>query len=176
MAFARPKKTSDENSLYEYAIGALARRMRSAAELKRLLRRRVEPGEYGDTLVEVVIARLKEQRYLNDTQYAATFSSLRKENDKFGRRRVITDLKARGVHSDVIDKAVAGAYEGVNEESLARDYLRRKRLPKPANQKQAARIFRALVRAGFGTRTIIAILKKWDVDDEVLTALETEEQ
>ncbi|HET7183845.1 MAG TPA: regulatory protein RecX [Terriglobales bacterium] len=175
MAFGRGKKLDTEAQLYEYAVGALARRMRSVAELKRLLRRRVEPGELGDTLVELIIAKLKEQRYLNDAQYASTYSSLRRENDKFGRRRVITDLKSRGVHSDVIDKAIAGTYENVNEEKLAREYLRRKRLPKPSDQKQAARIFRSLVRAGFGTRTIIAILKKWDVDDEVLTALETEE-
>ncbi|MGZ4834716.1 MAG: regulatory protein RecX [Terriglobales bacterium] len=175
MAFGRGKKLDTEAQLYEYAVGALARRMRSVAELKRLLRRRVEPGELGDTLVELIIAKLKEQRYLNDAQYASTYSSLRRENDKFGRRRVITDLRSRGVHSEVIDKAIAGTYENVNEEKLAREYLRRKRLPKPSDQKQAARIFRSLVRAGFGTRTIIAILKKWDVDDEVLTALETEE-
>ncbi|MGZ4833432.1 MAG: regulatory protein RecX [Terriglobales bacterium] len=175
MAFGRGKKLDTEAQLYEYAVGALARRMRSVAELKRLLRRRVEPGELGDTLVELIIAKLKEQRYLNDAQYASTYSSLRRENDKFGRRRVITDLRSRGVHSEVIDKAIAGTYENVNEEKLARAYLRRKRLPKPSDQKQAARIFRSLLRAGFGTRTIIAILKKWDVDDEVLTALETEE-
>jgi hypothetical protein len=33
-----------------------------------------------------------------------------------------------------------------------------------------------MVRAGFGTRTIITILKKWDVEEEVLTALETESE
>lgn len=176
MSFGRGKKLDNEAQLYEYAVGALARRMRSVAEMKRLLRRRVDPGELGDALVELVIVRLKDQKYLNDAQYASTYSSLRRENDRFGRRRVITDLKSRGVHSEVIDKAVAGAYEGVNEETLAREYLRRKRLQKPADQKQAARIFRSLVRAGFGTRVIISILKKWDVDDEVLTALETEEQ
>ena len=164
----------DESSLYDYAVGALGRRMRSVAELKRLLRRRVEDDELGATLVELVIARLKEQRYLNDAGYAAAFTSYRKENDKFGRRRVITDLKMRGVHPDVIEKAVAAAYSGVSEEALARQYLRRKRIAKPANEKQAARIFRSLVRAGFGTRTIIGILKKWDVDEEVLTVLESE--
>jgi len=175
MPFGRARKLETEAELYEYAVGALARRMRSVAELKRLLRRRVEPGELGDTLVELIIAKLKEQRYLNDAQYASTYSSLRRENDRFGRRRVTMDLKARGVHSEVIEKAVAAAYDSVNEEALARDYLRRKRLQKPSDQKQAARIFRSLARAGFGTRTIIAILKKWDVEDEVLTALETEE-
>ena len=42
------------------------------------------------------------------------------------------------------------------------------------DQRETARIFRQLVRAGFRTRTIFAILKKWDVDDETLTALEGE--
>ncbi|MBZ5567274.1 MAG: recombination regulator RecX [Acidobacteriia bacterium] len=176
MAFGRAKKFNDEAGLYEYAVGALGRRMRSVAELKRLLRRRVEADELGAALVELVIAKLKEQRYLNDAQYASTYSSLRRENDKFGRRRVITELRSRGVHSEVIDKAVAGVYDGVNEETQARAYLRRKRLQRPTDQKQAARVFRSLIRAGFGTRTIISILKKWDVDEEVLTALESEEQ
>lgn len=175
MAFPRPRKTDSESELYEYAVGALARRMRTVAELKRLLRPRVEADtEYGQTLVELVIRRLKDQGYLNDARYAAAYSSLRRENEKFGRRRVITDLKAKGVHGEVIEKAVDAAYESVNEEQLARTYLRRKRLVKPKDQKQAARIFRQLMRAGFGSKTIFAILKKWDVDDETMTALEGE--
>ena len=53
-------------------------------------------------------------------------------------------------------------------------YLRKKRLQKPKDQKQAARIFRQLARAGFASKTIFTILKKWDVDDEMLTALKNE--
>jgi regulatory protein len=175
MSFPRPRKTYTEDELYEYAVGALARRMRSVAELKRLLRPRVEADtEIGQTLVELVIRRLKDQGYLNDARYAAAFSSFRRDNEKFGRRRVVTDLKAKGVHGEVIEKAVGAVYEDVNEEKQARDYLRRKRLHKPANQKEAARVFRQLARAGFGGKTIFAILKKWDVDEETLTALEEE--
>lgn len=175
MPFARPKKTDSEDVLYEYAVGALARRMRSVAELKRLLRPRVdEDTEYGKTLVELVIRRLKDQGYLNDAKYAAAFSSFRRDNEKFGRRRVITDLKSKGVHSEVIDKAVDLVYEEVNEEKQARNYLQRKRLKKPTNQKEAARVFRQLMRGGFGAKTIFAILKKWEVDDETLQALEGE--
>jgi regulatory protein len=173
MAFPRPRKTDSEDVLYEYAVNALARRMRTVAELKRLLRQRVEAEtEYGRTLVELIIRRLKDQGYLNDSNYAALFSSFRRDNEKFGRRRVITDLKVKGVHGDVIEKAVDGAYSEVNEEKQARAYLQRKRLNKPANQRDAARIFRNLMRAGFGAKTIFTILKKWDVDDETLTALE----
>jgi regulatory protein len=168
------RQTYDEATLYEYAIGALARKMRSVAELKRLLRQRLPPGEESEALVEAVIVRLKDQKYLNDTAYAAAYSSYRKENERFGRLRVVSDLKARGVHGDVITKAVTAAYAGADEEKLARAYLRRKRLKKPADAKEAARIFRALLRAGYTSRTIIRILKQWDVDDEVLTALESE--
>ncbi len=174
MAFKRSNRVYDEEALYEYAVGALGRRMRSVAEIKRLMRTRVAKQENGDELIENVVTRLKDQKYLNDTTYAAAYSSFRKENEKFGRMRVVQDLKARGVHGDVIEKTVGAAYEGVNEEKLARDYLLRKRLKKPANQKEAARVFRSLVRAGFGTRTIVAILRKWDVEDETLSALEQE--
>jgi regulatory protein len=177
MAFARPKKKSySEDELYEYAVAALARRMRTVAELKRLFRSRIEDAEseYGRTLIELVIRRLKDRGYLNDSQYAAYFSSLRRDNQKFGRQRVVTDLKIKGVHGDVIDKAVDAAFEGVSEEKQAREYLRKKRLVKPKDQKEAARVFRQLARGGFGTRTIFSILKKWDVDEETLTALEGE--
>jgi len=177
MAFPRPKKKSySEDELYTYAVEALGRRMRTVAELKRMMRARVEDveSEYGQTLVELVIRRLKDHGYLNDSQYAASFSSLRRDNQKFGRMRVITDLKAKGVHGEVIEKAVDEAFAGVSEEKQARDYLRKKRMEKPKDQKQAARIFRQLARAGFGMKVIFVILKKWDVDEETLGELENE--
>jgi len=175
MTFARPRKLFTEAELYDYAVGALARRGRSVAELKRLLRKRVEADtEFGKTLVELIIVRLKDQGYLNDARYAAAYSSYRRDTEKFGRQRIVTDLKAKGVHGEVIEKAVASAYEGVKEEDLARAYLRRKRLEKPKDKKESARIFRNLMRAGFGPKTIFTILKKWNVDDETLTSLEEE--
>jgi regulatory protein len=176
MPFGRPKqKTYTEEELYDYAVKSLASRMRSVAELKRNLRRRVEAHtELGQTLVELVIRKLKDQGYLNDSQYASAYSSFRRDNEKFGRRRVVTDLRAKGVHGDVIEKAVDAIYDEVNEESQARAYLRRKRLQKPTNEKETARVFRSLLRAGFGSKTIFTILKKWDVDEETLTMLEGE--
>ena len=175
MAFKRTQKVYDEAMLYEYAIGALGRKMRTVAELKRLMRERVKhQEEVGQLLVEVVVAKLKEQKYLNDTNYAESYSRFRKENEKFGRLRVVQDLKAKGVHGDIIEKTVGAAYQDVNEEQLAREYLQRKRLKKPANQRDAAKVFRSLTRAGFPSRVIFRILKMWDVDDETISALESE--
>ena len=171
---AKRKRALTDVELYEYAVGSLARKMRTVAELKRLLRLRAEPNEDGALAVEAVIAKLKEQKYLNDSRYAASYSQYRQSNEKFGRRRVVTDLKAKGVHSEVIEQAVDAAYENVNEEQLARRFLERKRVKKPQSQRESARIFRMLVRAGFSSGTIFKILKHWDVDDEVLTTLSSE--
>ena len=126
------------------------------------------------TLVELVIRRFKDQEYLSDAKYAAAYSAYRRDNEKFGRRRVVTDLKVKGVHSEVIDAAMESTFGEVNEENQAREYLRRKRMQKPKDKKATARIFRQLMRAGFGAKTIFGILKKWDVEAEVIDQLEGE--
>lgn len=175
MAFKRTQKIYDEAMLYEYAVGALGRKMRTVAELKRLMRERVKhQEEVGQLLVEVVVAKLKEQKYLNDTNYAESYSRLRKENEKFGRMRVVQDLKAKGIRGDIIGTTVGVVYQDVNEEQLAREHLQRKRIRKPTTQRDAAKVFRALVRAGFASRVIFRILKTWEVDDETISALESE--
>ena len=63
-------------------------------------------------------------------------------------------------------------YAGTNEETLARQYLERKRIPKPANEKESARVMRRLVAAGFSTGAIYKILRQWNVPDEILAALD----
>ena len=185
MPFKKSPKLYNTEALYEYAVQALGRRMRTVAELKRLMRQKHIAGSK-EAVIDAVVHRLKDQRYLNDTQYATLYSSFRKEGDKFGQRRVETDLKAKGVHPDVIEKTVSETYAGVDEEGLARDYLRRKRIAQPSSpkrgdlasykqsQKESAKVFRTLVRAGFRTSTIVKVLKKWNVEDEVLTALQEE--
>jgi len=170
----RSTKVYDEHSLHEYALGALSRRMRTVAELKRLLRTKVAKQEDGDQLMERVVSRLKEQKLLNDTGFATSYSAYRKDNEKFGRLRVVQDLKGKGVHPDVIEKALSATYGDVDDMEQARRFIERKRIKKPADQKQVARIFRMMMRAGFTTRSVFAILKHWEVDDETVLALEQE--
>ena len=148
--------------------------MRTVAELKRLMRTKVSKQENGDELMDRVVSRLKDQKLLNDTNFATIYSTYRKDNEKFGSRRVVQDLKQKGVHGDVIAKAITAAYDGVDEQELARKFIARKRLKKPVDQKQTARVFRMMVRAGFSSRAIVSVLKRWDVDDETVMALEQE--
>ncbi len=176
--FSRSKKTGkrqreplDAAALYEYAVRSLGRKMRTVAELKRLMRTRVEPDEAGEAKVEAVILRLKEHRYLDDTRYAADYTRMRMDNERFGRRRVQQDLIQRGIHEQVIGKTLDAAYSDLPEADLARRYIQRKRLRKPTNEKETARIVRSLVRAGFSMGTIFPLLKAWNVEDSTLEAV-----
>ena len=146
--------------------------MRTESELRRLMKSRVEPGDRGETVINAVIARLKEQRYLDDRSYAETYARLRKENEKLGPRRVRQNLQQKGVAPTTITDTIEARYADTDEEALARQHLERKRIRKPENEKETARVMRRLVAAGFSTSVIYRILRKWDVPDESLSALD----
>jgi regulatory protein len=175
MPFGRATKKKEplnEAGLYGYAIKALGRRMRTEAELRRLMATRAELGASGEMAVRAVLVRLKEHGYLNDQKFAETYARLRQENEKLGARRVRNDLQQKGVRAEVIEEAVGARYGETNEETLAREHLERKRIKKPANERETARVIRRLVTAGFATGTIYKILRRWDVPAEDLAGLE----
>jgi regulatory protein len=176
MAFtSRPKKPRpflNEAGLFEYATGALGRQMRTEADLRRLMRKRVEPGEHGDSVIDAVVIRLHEYGYLDDARFAETYARLRQENEKLGVRRVRQDLQQKGVDKELITETLEARYGQTNEEALARQHLERKRIRKPENEKETARVMRRLVTAGFSTGVIYKILRQWDVPEESLAALD----
>ena len=130
MAFtkARKREALGEAGLMEYAVRALAAKMRTERELLRLMKTRAAEGEEGERAMGAVVARLKELGYLSDARFAADYTRLRKENEKFGRRRVQQDLAAKGVAKETVGAAVGAAYVGVDDVALAREYVARKRM------------------------------------------------
>ena len=169
---AKPRPFLDATGLFNYAVKALGRQMRTEAELRRLMKARVEPRDRGDAAITQAIRRLKEYGYLDDAAFAETYARLRQENEKLGVRRVRQDLQQKGVHSDLIAETLDARYGKTNEEALARAFLERRRLRKPENEKETARVMRRLVTAGFSTGVIYKILRQWEVPDEALAALD----
>lgn len=172
MAFQRPKKREPvgEAGLFEYAIATLTRRMRTERDLRRLMRNRAEPGEAGERDMDAVITRLNDLKYLSDTRFAADFTRLRKENDKFGKRRVQQDLAQKGISKELISSTVATAYEDVDEVALARAYCEKKRMKQPSGanfKKETTRIMNRLLRAGFSSNSIFKLLRSWNVEAPV---------
>jgi regulatory protein len=134
--------------------------------------KRVEPEETGEAKVEAAVLRLKEYGYLDDVAFAETYARLRQQNEKLGQRRVRQDLQQKGVGAELIAETLEARYGQTDEEALAREHMARKRLRKPENEKETARVMRRLVAAGFSTGVIYKILRQWDVPEETLTALE----
>jgi regulatory protein len=121
--------------------------------------------------MDAVCARLKELGYLSDTRFAADYTRLRKENEKFGRRRVQQDLMQKGVQKELIATTLATAYDEVDEVGLAREYVARKRMKKPAGvnaQKETARVMGRLMRAGFSSSAIYKVLREWELLEEAM--------
>jgi regulatory protein len=171
---AKRRKPLGESGLFEYAVRALASKMRTECELRRLMKTRAEGGADGERAMDAVVARLKQLNYLSDTRFATDYTRLRKENEKFGRRRVQQDLAAKGVASELVGSAVGAAYEGVDEAVLAREYIARKRMkqpdgagvPREKQQKETARVMGRLLRAGFSAGAIFKVLREWGVEVE----------
>jgi len=135
---AKARVPLDEPHLYDYAVKALGRQMRTEAELRRMMTARAEMGEQGEAAVRAVVGRLKEHGYLNDRSFAETYARLRQQNEKLGERRVRNDLQQKGVRAEVIEEAVGARYGETNEETLAREHLERKRIKKPENERETA--------------------------------------
>jgi regulatory protein len=167
----------DAAALWEYALKALAARAHSTGELREKLKRRAERA--GD--IDEVLARLKESRYLDDRRYAESFASARLSNDRLGRTRVVRELRQRRVAPALAERTVQQVYEGVDEETLIGEWIRRKyhaaeREGLFKDEKDLAAAYRRLMRAGFRTGAILKVLKRFARDPDLLDAFEPPEE
>lgn len=165
------KLLDSEQALYDYAVGVLGRSMRTEAELRRLMRQRVEDAAAAEPLFVAVIARLRSHQYLSDVRYAASFASLRRDGRKLGPRRIAQDLRQKGVAADIIAQEVSSAFAETDELSQARAFLTKKRvtLPERGDERGKARVLRMLVRAGFSPSIGYRILSSGPLDDADLS-------
>ncbi len=167
MTFQKTKKMRaplDVAGLLELAVRSLSSKMKSERELRSKLMERAEPGEGGVAAVEAVILKLKDLGYLSDERFAADYTRLRKENEKYGRRRVQQALMRKGIAPELTLSTLSAAYDEVDEVALAREYVARKRMKKPEDDKATARVMRRLVGAGFSTRTVWKVLREWGAE------------
>jgi regulatory protein len=173
----RKPRRLDADALWEYALKSLGARAQSIGELREKLRRRAE--RLGD--IDRVLARLKEVGYLDDRRYAESFASARLSNEKLGRMRVTRELRARRVAPALAERTVEKVYQGVEEQKLIEEWIRRKYRTAPReglfeDRKDLAAAYRRLARAGFRTGEILTVLKRFAKDPELLDGFEPPEE
>jgi regulatory protein len=150
--FGRPRKLETEAELYDVAVRALMRRAHSVHEMKKKLERRSEDK----LLVQVVMARLKENGQIDDAKYAKQFARQRTEGRKQGKFRVARDLRARGVPDRHIEAALKESAEQNDEAAMVRARIDRKlrSYRGEIDEKKMASIYGSLLRAGFSADVV----------------------
>lgn len=173
----RRARPLDAVALWEYALQLLTGRAHSTGELREKLRRRAERIED----IEDVLSRLKDIGYLNDKRYAESYATLRLAGEKFGRTRVIRDLRQHRVAPKLAERTVEKVYDGVDELALIEEWIRRKyrtatREGLFADQKDLGAAYRRLVRAGFRSGEILTVLKRFAKNPDLLDGFEPPEE
>jgi regulatory protein len=161
--FPRTRKLDTEAELYDVAVRALMRRAHSVHEMKQKLERRSD----NKLLVQVVMARLKENGQIDDARYAKQFARQRTESRKQGKYRITRDLRARGVPDRHIDSAVEESSANSDEAALIRQRIERKLkfLRGEIDDRKIASLYRSLLRAGFSADVIRRELKRATRED-----------
>ena len=132
---------------FDGAIRLLESRLQSAAEMRRKLMRK----EFGQTIVDTVIADLTRLGYLDDERFAKAKALAAAEHKQHGQRRAKVELLKAGVRSDVADKVLADVYESTDTLASARALAEKQapRLKKLDPQVARRRLVGMLQRRGF---------------------------
>jgi regulatory protein len=166
--FSKPHQLETESDLYDAALRALMRRAHSVHEMKKVLASRTR----NELLVQVVMARLRENGQLDDARFAKQFARQRFQGRKQGKFRIARDLRARGVS----DRDIQAALEDSSDQLAERDSLRlridrklkltRSRNPgEKIDDRKIASLYRSLLRAGFPSDAIRRELKSLTAED-----------
>lgn len=142
------------------AYGLLSYRARTRRELQIRLSRK----QFDQEIIELCLARLTEEGWINDRAFAESFVRDRIRLKPRGTRRLVSELAAKGIDRAVAEPVVAATLESEGRSDLdlareaARKWARGKRLDTPQESGQRfgnrRRLYGYLARRGFDSDVI----------------------
>lgn len=138
-------------TLQERALGYLARREHTRAELARKLAPHAEdPAE-----IEALLDELERRRWLSEARFAAQLSGKRRE--RFGSARIAQEMRQKGVSQAAVESALPALRDGDLE--AARAVWAKKFGQAPRDAVERARQARFLQGRGFSLAVIRRLLR-----------------
>jgi regulatory protein len=131
------------------AVKLLAAKPRSVGELRERLLEKMWTNE---EIVDAVIEKLKEYKYLDDQQFANNLAASKLRQKPQGKRRLQQTMSQKKLDKDVVNDAIAAAFEKMPEDGLI-DISIEKRLRlkgKPETREDLKKFYDHLLRQGFG--------------------------
>lgn len=150
------------------AVKLLAAKPRSVRELRERL---LEKFWTNEAIVDGVLEKLKEYKYLDDAQYAKDLAVSKLRQKPQGKRRLKQTLSQKQLDKEVVDEAIVSAFEKLPEDELIdRAIEKRLRLRgKPETLEDTKKFYDHLLRQGFGfdlIRERMASIKSRDFESE----------
>ena len=142
---------------YVTALRLLARRELSEAQVRTRLGRR----EFESGAIDAAVARLQEERALDDRRTALACARTEAHVKRHGRRRALRTVEALGIDRELARAAVAEVFGEVDEDALIAQALEKK-LRHGAGIEEAAvarRVHRYLLAQGFDAGRVHAAIR-----------------
>jgi len=151
---------------FQRAVKLLAAKPRSIEELRERLAERCS----SKTVIETVIARLREYGYLDDERYALGYAAAKVRQQPVGRRRLELSLAKKKVDRTVADEALDQVFAETPEADLLdRAIEKRVRLRgRPKTRAESKSLFDHLLRQGFPFDLVadkVRAVSKADLDE-----------
>lgn len=150
------------------AVKLLAAKPRSIGELRERL---LEKNWTNAEIVDRVIERLEEYKYLDDPQFAADLAVSKLRQRPQGKRKLLQSMSRKKLSKEDVDTAIKNAFEKIPETDLI-DRAIEKRLRvkgKPETREDKKKFFDHLLRQGFDFSLIrekMAETARVDLSDE----------
>ncbi len=131
------------------AVRLLAAKPRSVRELRERL---LEKLWTNNEIVDAVIEKLREYKYLDDEQYARDLAIAKLRQKPQGKRRLQQAMSQKKLDKETVDAAISEAFEKMPEDELI-DLAISKRLRlkgKPETREEQKKFYDHLMRQGFG--------------------------
>jgi regulatory protein len=143
---------------YLDALRMLARRELSEAQVRQRLARR----SHDSTDIDDAVARLKQERAIDDRRVAEAIARTETSLKKRGRLRVKRKIQSAGISSSVAKDAVDETFDAIDSDALLEAALaKRLRHGKTiADEREFNRLYRYLVSQGFESDRVLDVLKR----------------
>ena len=141
------------------AVKLLAAKPRSVGERRERL---LEKAWTNREIVDAVIEKLGEYKYLDDNQYAKDLALSKLRQQPQGKRRLKQSLSQKKLDKETVDEAIATAFEKIPEADLIDRAIEKQiRLKgKPETREEVKKFYDHLLRRGFSYDLIISRMRE----------------
>lgn len=122
------------------------------------LRRKLEESEYPKEAVESAIAYVTSYGYLDDRRYAEHYIKWKKQGK--GKARLKMELVQKGISREIIEEVLESTDFGETREMIRQIILKKRKTDIPMNEKEKQRIYGFLMRKGFSSSDILAVMRE----------------